>query len=83
MIVGPPFTVPLLRDTLHRLLKYSTNPMDPAASVRGPKRVVKRGKTPVLTAGEARQLLDSISLKIVPNSLEGVEDELTPLIGPA
>jgi integrase/recombinase XerD len=33
---------------------------NPAASVRGPKHVVKRGKTPVLTAVEARQLLDSI-----------------------
>jgi site-specific recombinase XerD len=28
--------------------------------VRGPKYVVKRGKTPVLSAAEARQLLDSI-----------------------
>lgn len=35
-------------------------PVNPAASVRGPKHVVKRGKTPVLTAQEARQLLDSI-----------------------
>ena len=35
-------------------------PFNPAASVRGPKYSVKRGKTPVLTAGEARQLLDSI-----------------------
>jgi integrase/recombinase XerD len=35
-------------------------PMNPAASVRGPKHVVKTGKTPVLTASEARQLLDSI-----------------------
>ena len=35
-------------------------PFNPAASVRGPKHVVKRGKTPVLTAGEARQLLNSI-----------------------
>lgn len=35
-------------------------PMNPAASVRGPKYVTKRGKTPVLTAAEARQLLDSI-----------------------
>ena len=35
-------------------------PFNPAASVRGPKHVVKRGKTPVLTAEEARQLLDSI-----------------------
>lgn len=37
-------------------------PMNPAASVRGPKHVVKRGKTPVLTAEEARRLLDSIDL---------------------
>lgn len=35
-------------------------PMNPAASVRGPKHVVKRGKTPALEASEARQLLDSI-----------------------
>ncbi len=35
-------------------------PMNPAASVRGPKYVVKVGKTPVLTADQARQLLDSI-----------------------
>ena len=35
-------------------------PMNPAASVRGPKHVVKRGKTPVLTADQARALLDSI-----------------------
>lgn len=33
---------------------------NPAASVRGPRHVVKRGKTPVLTADQARQLLDSI-----------------------
>ncbi len=35
-------------------------PMNPASAVRGPKYVVTRGKTPVLTADEARQLLDSI-----------------------
>jgi integrase/recombinase XerD len=35
---------------------------NPWASVRGPKYVVKRGKTPVLTAVEARQLLDSIKV---------------------
>ncbi|MEO2090810.1 MAG: tyrosine-type recombinase/integrase [Gemmataceae bacterium] len=34
--------------------------MNPAASVRGPKHVVKRGKTPVLDAEQARHLLDSI-----------------------
>jgi site-specific recombinase XerD len=35
-------------------------PMNPAASVRGAKYVVKRGKTPVLSAEDARKLLDSI-----------------------
>ena len=34
--------------------------MNPASSVRGPSYVIKRGKTPVLTADEARLLLDSI-----------------------
>jgi site-specific recombinase XerD len=44
---------------------------NPAASVRGPKYVVKRGKTPVLSAAEARQLLDSIES----NTLIGVRDK--------
>lgn len=35
-------------------------PMNPSAAVRGPKHVVKRGKTPVLSADEARALLESI-----------------------
>jgi site-specific recombinase XerD len=35
---------------------------NPATSVRGPRHVVKRGKTPVLTADEARKLLDSIDI---------------------
>lgn len=34
--------------------------VNPAAPVRGPRHVVKKGKTPVLTADEARRLLDSI-----------------------
>jgi site-specific recombinase XerD len=34
--------------------------VNPASAVRGPKHVVKKGKTPVLTAEEARALLDSI-----------------------
>jgi hypothetical protein len=37
--------------------------MNPAAAVRGPKHVIKKGKTPVLTADEARQLLDSIDTR--------------------
>lgn len=36
--------------------------VNPAASVRGPKHSVKKGKTPVLTAEEARALLDSIDV---------------------
>jgi site-specific recombinase XerD len=40
-------------------------PMNPASSVRGPKHVVKRGKTPVLKADQARTLLDSIKLDSV------------------
>ena len=35
-------------------------PSNPAASVRGPKHVVKTGKTPVLEADEWRRLIDSI-----------------------
>ena len=34
--------------------------VNPAHAVRGPKYVVKKGKTPVLTVDEARTLLDSI-----------------------
>lgn len=37
-------------------------PVNPAASVRGPRHSVKKGKTPVLAADEARQLLDSIDV---------------------
>ena len=33
---------------------------NPAHAVRGPKHVVKRGKTPVLTSEQARELLESI-----------------------
>ena len=36
--------------------------VNPAHAVRGPKYVVKKGKTPVLTAEEARELLDSIAI---------------------
>jgi site-specific recombinase XerD len=35
-------------------------PHNPAASVRGPRYVVKTGKTPVLTREEARRLFDAI-----------------------
>ena len=35
-------------------------PLNPAAPVRGPRHVTKKGKTPVLIGEEARQLLDAI-----------------------
>ena len=38
---------------------------NPAAPVRGPKYTVKKGKTPVLTGEEARQLIDSIDTSTV------------------
>ena len=37
-----------------------SSPSNPAHAVRGPKHVVTKGKTPVLTAEETRALLDSI-----------------------
>src|SRR5262245_59996586 len=37
-------------------------PTNPAASVRGPKHIVKKGKTPVLSPKEARRLLESIDV---------------------
>jgi site-specific recombinase XerD len=39
--------------------------LNPAHAVRGPKHVVKKGKTPVLTPEEARSLLDSIDVSSV------------------
>jgi site-specific recombinase XerD len=38
---------------------------NPAAPVRGPKYTVKKGKTPVLSPDEARELLDSIDVSTV------------------
>ena len=35
-------------------------PVNPAHAVRGPRHIVRRGKTPVLTPEEARKLLDTI-----------------------
>ncbi len=37
-------------------------PFNPAASVRGPRYSIKKGKTPVLSAQETRKLLDSIDV---------------------
>jgi integrase/recombinase XerD len=45
-------------------------PVNPAAPVKGPTYVVKRGKTPVLSIEDTRKLLDSIPT----DSLQGLRD---------
>ena len=45
-------------------------PVNPAASVRGPKYVIKKGKTPVLTGEETRALFASID----PGTVAGSRD---------
>lgn len=55
-------------------------PHNPAASVKGPKHVVKKGKTPVLSAEDARKLLDSIPLKRGPQPKPGQEDRRPPCL---
>ena len=40
-------------------------PSNPAHAVRGPKHTQKKGKTPVLTPAEARELLDAIDIESV------------------
>jgi integrase/recombinase XerD len=45
-------------------------PFNPAASVRGPKYSIKKGKTPVLSPEDARALLDSIDV----GELSGLRD---------
>jgi site-specific recombinase XerD len=49
-----------LRHLFDWLVMGQVMPANPAASVRGPRHVVKAGKTPVLDPAEARTLLDSI-----------------------
>src|SRR5277367_6400755 len=40
-------------------------PTNPAAAVRGPRHIVRRGKTPVLDPAEARQLIDAIDASTI------------------
>lgn len=49
-----------IRMLFDHLVTGQVVPLNPATSVHGPKYSTKRGKTPVLAADEARQLLDSI-----------------------
>jgi site-specific recombinase XerD len=55
--------------------------VNPAHSVRGPKYVVKKGKTPVLTAEEARELLDSIRIIRKAKREDGSEINEPDLVG--
>jgi site-specific recombinase XerD len=54
---------------IRRLFDYLATggilPFNPAAAVRGPKHSVRRGKTPVLAADEARKLLNAIDTSTV------------------
>jgi integrase/recombinase XerD len=54
--------------------------VNPAHAVRGPKYVVKKGKTPVLTADEARVLLDSIPI-VKPATEDDIAANRPDLIG--
>jgi site-specific recombinase XerD len=55
--------------------------INPAHAVRGPKHVVKRGKTPVLTEDQARQLLASIKVVRKATLSDGSEAEVPWLVG--
>ena len=59
-----------LRSLFDALAREQIIRINPAGVVRGPKHSVKRGKTPALTADEARQLLDAIDL----STLVGLRD---------
>ena len=52
------------------LVIHQVLPVNPAAAVRGPKHVVTKGATPVLTPAETRSLLDGIDT----GSLVGLRD---------
>ena len=55
--------------------------LNPAHAVRGPKYSVKKGKTPVLTAEEARALLDSIQTVRTVKHNDGTETREPLLLG--
>jgi site-specific recombinase XerD len=55
--------------------------VNPAHAVRGPKHSVRKGKTPVLTAEEARTLLDSIPATRTVKLKGGEKKELPCVVG--
>jgi integrase/recombinase XerD len=56
-------------------------PNNPAAAVRGPKHVVKTGKTPVLSEEQARRLLASIKITKMVKAKDGSDKEVPWLVG--
>ena len=54
-----------LRHLFDWLVVGQIMPVNPAAAVRGPRHIVRRGKTPVLDPAEARQLIDAIDATTV------------------
>lgn len=68
-IEGLPFAAPSVKQRLAALRMLfdwlvvgQVMPTNPAGSVRGPRHSVKKGKTPVLSADEARSLLGAIDV---------------------
>jgi len=62
-VVEPPTVkqhLAAIRMLFDHLVTGQVVPLNPAAAVKGPKYVVKTGKTPVLTARETRELMDAI-----------------------
>jgi site-specific recombinase XerD len=55
--------------------------INPAQAVRGPKHVVRRGKTPVLTEDQARRLLAGITVVKRVRMPDGGEAEVPDLVG--
>ncbi len=71
-IEGHPGSVPTVKQHLaairmlfDHLVVSQVVPFNPAHAVRGPRHVIKKGKTPVLTAEEARMLFDSIDTSTI------------------
>ena len=69
---GLPFSSPTIKQHLaaiKMLFDYLVTgqivPFNPAAAVRGPRYSTKRGKTPVLSAAEAKELIGSIDVSTV------------------
>ena len=55
---------------------------NPAHAVRGPKHIVSKGKTPVLTAEETRTLLGSIPIeRVIGKDAEGNDIKVPDLLG--